>query len=83
MVALVLTVLVSISRVYLAVHYPTDVLAGWSAAAPSNAPATWPSNLTNRSVKKQASPKRCLPRKTTCLICGGYSALRGLFGVFA
>jgi undecaprenyl-diphosphatase len=32
-IAVLLTLLIGISRIYLGVHYPTDVLAGWSVGA--------------------------------------------------
>ena len=54
MVAMLATVLVGASRVYLGVHYPTDVLAGWLIGL-SWALLCW---IIERSLERQAGLKR-------------------------
>ena len=58
MLAVLLTIGVGVSRVYMGVHWPTDVLAGWTAGA------TWAllcwlaaSWLQHRGRVETASPK--------------------------
>lgn len=53
-IAMLATALVGVSRIYLGVHYPTDVLAGWLIGL-SWALLCW---LVERSLERQAGLKR-------------------------
>ena len=57
-VALLFTIMVGISRVYLGVHYPTEVMAGWCIGA-AWAAACWTSfpNLRSRARIPRQTPR--------------------------
>jgi undecaprenyl-diphosphatase len=52
-----LTVLIGVSRIYLGVHYPTDVLAGWCIGA-AWALGCWAVSARFQSVGQPVTPKR-------------------------
>jgi undecaprenyl-diphosphatase len=58
-----LTVLVGLSRIYLGVHYPTDVLAGWCIGT-AWAMGCWVL-MTWLQAYKPSGPLRSTPRQTT------------------
>jgi undecaprenyl-diphosphatase len=57
LLAAFLTVLIGVSRIYLGVHYPTDVLAGWCIGA-AWALGCWAVSARFQSVGQRVSPKR-------------------------
>lgn len=63
-VALALTLLIGVSRIYLGVHYPTDVLAGWCLGA-AWALASW-ILMARLQAKGQVSPPRGGVRGSIC-----------------
>jgi undecaprenyl-diphosphatase len=59
-VAVALTTLVGLTRVYLGVHYPTDVLAGWCAGA-AWATLCW---LAAKSLQRRGQVEHSLDQNT-------------------